>query len=129
MDVDAAVKSAKAGQQIWAAMSAMQSSHILRRAVEILRARNDEIAALETLDTGKPISETRTMAIATGAEVLNIMQGLCLHYKAAKLPYANLALCTRAASRLAWLQELAREASPFKLHCGNLQQHWRRAMP
>ena len=76
MDVDAAVKSAKAGQQVWAAMTAMQSSHILRRAVEILRARNDELVALETLDTGKPISETRTADITTGADVLEYYAGL-----------------------------------------------------
>ena len=76
MDVDAAVKSAKAGQQIWAAMTAMQRSRILRRAVEILRARNDELVALETLDTGKPISETRTADITTGADVLEYYAGL-----------------------------------------------------
>ena len=32
-DVDSAVKSAQAGQKIWAAMTAMQRSRILRRAV------------------------------------------------------------------------------------------------
>lgn len=50
-DVDRAVKSAQRGQKIWAAMTAMERSRILRRAVEILRERNDELARLETLDT------------------------------------------------------------------------------
>nr|MBO2511882.1 hypothetical protein [Gammaproteobacteria bacterium] len=65
-DVDRAVASAIEGQKIWAAMTAMQRSRILRRAVDILRERNDELAELETLDTGKPLSETRAVDIATG---------------------------------------------------------------
>src|SRR5476651_2003695 len=52
-DVERAVVSAGKGQKIWAAMTAMERSRILRRAVDILRERNDELAALETLDTGK----------------------------------------------------------------------------
>lgn len=54
-DVDRAVKSAQQGQKIWAAMTAMERSRILRRAVDILRERNDELAKLETLDTEKHI--------------------------------------------------------------------------
>jgi betaine-aldehyde dehydrogenase len=51
-DVDRAVRSAQEGQREWAALTAMQRSRILRRAVELLRERNDELAALETRDTG-----------------------------------------------------------------------------
>ena len=47
-DVERAVVSAEKGQKIWAAMTAMERSRILRRAVDILRERNDELAALET---------------------------------------------------------------------------------
>ncbi len=47
-DVDRAVKSAQQGQKIWAAMTAMERSRILRRAVDILRERNNELAKLET---------------------------------------------------------------------------------
>ena len=65
-DVDRAVKSAQRGQKIWAAMTAMERSRILRRAVEILRERNDELARLETLDTGKPFSEYRHRRRRTG---------------------------------------------------------------
>ena len=62
-DVDRAVQSARDGQREWAALTAMQRSRILRRAVEILRERNDELAALETRDTGKAIAETRAVDI------------------------------------------------------------------
>ncbi|QJC56667.1 NAD/NADP-dependent betaine aldehyde dehydrogenase [Polaromonas vacuolata] len=56
-DVERAVASATKGQRVWAAFTAMERSRVLRRAVEILRERNDELADLETLDTGKPVSE------------------------------------------------------------------------
>ena len=85
-DVDAAVKSAKTGQQIWVAMTAMQRSRILRRAVDILRARNDELAMLETLDTGKPISETRYVDIVTGADVLEYYAGLVPALEGSQIP-------------------------------------------
>ena len=75
-DVERAVVSAEKGQKIWAAMTAMERSRILRRAVEILRERNDELAALETLDTGKAFSETKYVDIVTGADVLEYYAGL-----------------------------------------------------
>ena len=85
-DVDTAVKSAHAGQQIWAAMTAMQRSRILRRAVEILRQKNHELAELETLDTGKPISETRFVDIVTGADVLEYYAGLVPALEGQQIP-------------------------------------------
>ena len=85
-DVDLAVKSAQKGQQIWAAMTAMQRSRILRRAVEILRARNNGLAELETLDTGKPISETRYVDIVTGADVLEYYAGLVPALEGSQIP-------------------------------------------
>ena len=85
-DVDAAVKSAHTGQQVWAAMTAMQRSRILRRAVDILRARNDALAELETLDTGKPISETRFVDIVTGADVLEYYAGLVPALEGQQIP-------------------------------------------
>ena len=74
-DVDRAVKSAQQGQKIWAAMSAMARSRILRKAVDILRERNDELARLETLDTGKIIRETQAQ-IAYVAEYYRYYAGL-----------------------------------------------------
>ncbi len=85
-DVDLAVAAAHKGQKVWAAMTAMQRSRILRRAVEILRARNDELAELETLDTGKPISETRYVDIVTGADVLEYYAGLVPALEGQQIP-------------------------------------------
>ena len=85
-DVDLAVDSAKKGQRVWAAMTAMQRSRILRRAVEILRDRNDELAAIETLDTGKSLSETRYVDIVTGADVLEYYAGLVPSIEGQQIP-------------------------------------------
>ncbi|HCC62246.1 MAG TPA: betaine-aldehyde dehydrogenase, partial [Pseudomonas sp.] len=85
-DVDKAVASAAAGQKVWAAMTAMQRSRILRRAVDILRERNDELAELETLDTGKPLTETRAVDIVTGADVLEYYAGLVPAIEGEQIP-------------------------------------------
>ncbi|MBN3852076.1 betaine-aldehyde dehydrogenase [Paraburkholderia sp. Ac-20340] len=85
-DVERAVQSARAGQRVWAAMTAMQRSRILRRAVELLRERNDELAELEMRDTGKPIAETRSVDIVTGADVIEYYAGLVPALEGQQIP-------------------------------------------
>ncbi|WP_027798650.1 betaine-aldehyde dehydrogenase [Paraburkholderia dilworthii] len=85
-DIDRAVQSARDGQREWAALTAMQRSRILRRAVEILRERNDELAALETRDTGKPIAETQAVDIVTGADVIEYYAGLATAIEGQQIP-------------------------------------------
>ncbi|UTW06275.1 betaine-aldehyde dehydrogenase [Pseudomonas benzenivorans] len=85
-DVDRAVACAAEGQKVWAAMTAMQRSRILRKAVDILRARNDELALLETLDTGKPLSETQAVDIVTGTDVLEYYAGLIPALEGQQIP-------------------------------------------
>lgn len=75
-DMVLAVNSARKGQKIWAAMSGMQRMRILQRAVGLLREYNDELAYLETLDTGKPLSETKYVDIVTGADAIEYYAGL-----------------------------------------------------
>ncbi len=76
-EIDAAVARARAGQQQWARLTGSERGRVLRRAVDILRARNDELALLETRDTGKPIQETIAVDVLSGAD--------CIEY------YANVA--------------------------------------
>ncbi|NIF22189.1 betaine-aldehyde dehydrogenase [Candidatus Pantoea multigeneris] len=85
-DVERAVESAIRGQRIWAAMTATERARILLRAVELLRERNDELAALETLDTGKPLSETQAVDIVTGADVLEYYAGLATAIEGQQYP-------------------------------------------
>lgn len=85
-DVERAIASARHGQRAWARLSALERGRILRRAVDILRQRNDSLALLETLDTGKPLSETRSVDIATGADVLEYYAGLAAAIEGEQIP-------------------------------------------
>lgn len=85
-DVDRAIESARKGQRVWAAMSGMERSRILNRAVALLREHNDELANVETLDTGKPISETTTVDIVTGADALEYFAGLAPAIEGTQIP-------------------------------------------
>ncbi|WP_226470657.1 betaine-aldehyde dehydrogenase [Luteimonas panaciterrae] len=85
-DIERAVESAIEGQRVWRAMTAVQRSRILRCAVDLLRERNDELAALETLDTGKPYAETSTVDIATGADVIEYYAGLAQATEGTQVP-------------------------------------------
>jgi betaine-aldehyde dehydrogenase len=74
--IDAAVARAQAAQKAWAQLSGAQRGRILQRAAQLLRERNEELAHLETLNTGKPIQETRSVDVLSGAECLEYYAGL-----------------------------------------------------
>ena len=57
------------------ALTGAERGRVLRRAADLLRARNDELAVLETRDTGKPIQETRVVDVALGRRLLRILRG------------------------------------------------------
>ncbi|MBL8574777.1 MAG: betaine-aldehyde dehydrogenase [Hyphomicrobiaceae bacterium] len=75
-DVDRAVAAAKAGFKVWSRMTGAERGRILRRAADLLRARNGELAEIETRDTGKPIQETSVVDILSGADCLDYFGGL-----------------------------------------------------
>ncbi|MDO4907932.1 betaine-aldehyde dehydrogenase [Neisseria sp.] len=85
-EIEAAVQTAMAGQKVWAAMTAAERSRILLKAVAILRERNDELARIETLDTGKPLSETLYVDIVTGADVIEYYAGLAQAIEGRQIP-------------------------------------------
>jgi len=74
--VNAAVVAAKKGQLIWAATTGAERARVLRRTADILRSRNQELAELETCDTGKPIQETLVVDVASGADCFEYFAGL-----------------------------------------------------
>lgn len=74
--IEAALAGAKAAQGAWAALKPVERARILRRAADIIRARNPELARLETLDTGKPLQETLVADWPSGADSLEWFAGL-----------------------------------------------------
>lgn len=74
--VDAALDAAQAALPAWRAMTGTERGRILRRAADLLRARNRELSELETLDTGKPLQETLVADAASGADALEYFGGI-----------------------------------------------------
>ncbi|KAF5877408.1 putative betaine aldehyde dehydrogenase protein [Botrytis fragariae] len=75
-DIDSAIASARKAFPSWSQTPPIVRSRILLKAVQILRERNDEIAKVETHDTGKAYSETSAVDVVTGADVLEYFASL-----------------------------------------------------
>ncbi|MDO6520229.1 betaine-aldehyde dehydrogenase [Shimia thalassica] len=74
--LDQAVSAAQAAQKAWGAMTGTERGRILRRAADLMRARNHELSVLETYDTGKPLQETLVADATSGADALEYFGGL-----------------------------------------------------
>ncbi|MCW1249279.1 aldehyde dehydrogenase family protein [Acaricomes phytoseiuli] len=69
-DVDLAVSAARQAfaDRRWSGMSAAERGRILIRLADLLMENLDELALLETLDSGEPIAQTRVVDIPGSAE-------------------------------------------------------------
>ena len=75
-DVEAAVAAARAALDgPWGKMSARERGRLVCRLADRLTERADEVARLETLHNGKPISESRNIEIPAAAECLEYFGG------------------------------------------------------
>ena len=75
-EVDKAVARATDAQKLWAKTTGVERGRILHRAAALLVERNEELARLETLDTGKPIQETIAVDVLSGADCIEYYAGL-----------------------------------------------------
>jgi betaine-aldehyde dehydrogenase len=71
-----AIESAKRGFSEWSAMSTTERSRILLKAVALLRERNDELAEIEVLDTGKPWQEASVVDVQSGADSIEFFASM-----------------------------------------------------
>ena len=71
-----ACEAAQRAQPDWARRRPVERGRILIEAARIIRARAEELARLETLDTGKPIQETRVADWPSGADALEYFGGI-----------------------------------------------------
>jgi len=74
--LDRALEAATRAQAKWAALTGAERGRVLRRAADIMRARNRELSELETRDTGKPLQETLVADAASGADALEYFGGI-----------------------------------------------------
>ncbi|NQU54453.1 MAG: betaine-aldehyde dehydrogenase [Bacteroidetes bacterium] len=75
-DVERAIESAKEGFAVWSKMSGTERSRILKKAADLLRERNKELAEIEVMDTGKPISEAIEVDVLSGADAIEYFAGI-----------------------------------------------------
>ena len=69
-DVDRAVAAARAAAPGWADTSPSDRKKILIRFADLIDAHAEELARIETLDVGKPISDTRSLDIPDSAATI-----------------------------------------------------------
>ena len=69
-DLDRALASADHGFKIWRKVSAFERSKVLRRAADLMRERADKIAAILSLEQGKPVAEAK-VEVLTSADLFD----------------------------------------------------------
>jgi acyl-CoA reductase-like NAD-dependent aldehyde dehydrogenase len=70
-EVDQAVRAAHAAHLSWKQRPARERGHYLRQIADILRARADEIAELESLEMGKPITQARQFDVEAAIAIFD----------------------------------------------------------
>jgi betaine-aldehyde dehydrogenase len=75
-DIQAAVNSSEAAFQIWRTKTGAERGRVLLKAAELLRARMEHIALLETQDVGKAIAESMSVDISSAADALEFFGGM-----------------------------------------------------
>ncbi|WP_108662444.1 betaine-aldehyde dehydrogenase [Acuticoccus kandeliae] len=125
--IDHAVKTASGAWREWAARPGVERGRVLRRAADILRARNRELSVLESLDTGKALQETLVADAASAADALEWFGGIAASISGDMIPLgADFAYTRREPLGIcvgigAWnypIQVAAWKAAPA-LACGN----------
>jgi betaine-aldehyde dehydrogenase len=74
--IEQALAAATRAQKDWAALKGVERGRVLRRAADLIRARNHDLSVLETMDTGKPLSETLVADATSAADALEYFGGL-----------------------------------------------------
>lgn len=75
-DIDDAVASAEAAFQVWHKKTGAERGRVLTKAAHILRERLEKIALMETLDVGKPITESLAVDVSSAADCLEYFGGM-----------------------------------------------------
>jgi betaine-aldehyde dehydrogenase len=75
-DIDKAVAAAKAAFPKWARMAAMDRGRLLLKLADAIEANADELARLESMDTGHPLRDTRNLDVPRTAVTFRYFGGM-----------------------------------------------------
>jgi aldehyde dehydrogenase (NAD+) len=94
-DIDRAAKAARRAFDSgpWAKMDARDRGRLLYLLADEIESQSDELAALETLDNGKPISESRKGDLPLVVDVLRYYAGFADKIQGATIPIRGNYLC------------------------------------
>jgi betaine-aldehyde dehydrogenase len=84
-DVALAVAAARAGFEVWRDVAPLERSRLLKQMASIVRANARELAMLDAVDCGNPVTELIPDAFAT-AHLLEFFAGLVTEIKGASIP-------------------------------------------
>ena len=104
-DIDRAAKAARKAFESgdWPKMDARDRGRLLNRLADLVERNLDELAALETLDNGKPIQRRQGRRPAAGHRLPAVLRRLGRQdSRARRFRSAAITSATRGASRWAW---------------------------
>ena len=85
-DVDKAVRAAQAAFPAWSRMAAADRGRILLRLADLIETNADELATLESLDTGHPIRDTRNLDVPRTAANFRYFGGMADKFQGDQIP-------------------------------------------
>src|ERR1700686_3149983 len=91
-DIDAAVRAARRAFESgpWPAMTPPERSKILGRIGHLISKYTDELAELESLDNGKPMTVARAADVPLAADIFQYMAGWCTKIEGKTIPLSVL---------------------------------------
>jgi aldehyde dehydrogenase (NAD+) len=85
-DIDRAVAAAKAAFPKWSKLAAMERGRLLLKLADAIEANADELARLESLDTGHPIRDTRNLDVPRTAATFRYFGGMADKFEGSVIP-------------------------------------------
>ncbi|MFA7624124.1 MAG: aldehyde dehydrogenase family protein [Pusillimonas sp.] len=85
-DIDAAVKAAQAAFPKWSRMAAMDRGRLLLKLADAIEANADELARLESLDTGHPLRDTQFLDVPRTAVTFRYFGGMADKLEGSVIP-------------------------------------------
>lgn len=88
-DIDKAVKAARAAFATWSEAPAQMRSAVLNKAADLLEQRTQELAALETQNTGKPLIESMFVDFGLAVDCLRFYASAARMIRGETIPVAS----------------------------------------
>ncbi len=88
-DVNNAVGSARKAQKVWKHMDASQRGRLVSQCADLLEEHADELARLETLETGKALRTESQVEVRAFANTFRFYGGLGLELKGETIPFSD----------------------------------------